>query len=68
MNEKKEFGQLINGVKSLAEVSFQEKERPFADTNKQSARQIDLSLPAVNRNQGAMHPITRSTGRNSSYS
>ena len=55
---KKEFGQLINEVKSLAESVFQEKSVLFADTNKQSARQIDLSLPAVTRNQGAMHPIT----------
>lgn len=57
--EKRAYGQLINGVKQLAEAKFQElieKVNQASKKNKQAG--IDLTLPASHQAVGGIHPLT----------
>lgn len=57
--EKKAYGQLVNGVKQLAEEKFQELIEKVNQANKKSkSAGIDLTLPPSNQNLGGIHPLT----------
>ena len=57
--EKRAFGQLVNGVKQLAEEKFQTLiEKVAAANQKQKTADIDLTLPPSNSPLGAIHPLT----------
>lgn len=53
---KKEFGQLVNSVKQLAEEKFNALQETFQN-NPQTTESIDLSLPGNVTTIGARHPI-----------
>ncbi len=56
---KKEFGQVINAVKTAAEEKFQQyKEQMEAGKASKAAADIDLFLPDDTRWQGSRHPIS----------
>ena len=57
--EKKSYGQLVNGVKQLAEERFQELIEKVNQANKKSkSADIDLTLPPSNQALGGIHPLT----------
>jgi phenylalanyl-tRNA synthetase alpha chain len=62
--EKKAYGQLINGVKQLAEEKFQELIEKVNSVNKKSkTADIDLTLPPSNYLLGGIHPLTATRQR-----
>jgi phenylalanyl-tRNA synthetase alpha chain len=62
--EKKAYGQLINGVKQLAEEKFQSLIEKVSSANKKSkAADIDLTLPPSNYPLGGVHPLTATRQR-----
>ncbi|WP_339706906.1 phenylalanine--tRNA ligase subunit alpha [Algoriphagus aquimarinus] len=62
--EKKAYGQLVNGVKQLAEEKFQELIEKVSQANKKSkSAGIDLTLPPSNQNLGGIHPLTATRQR-----
>ena len=62
--EKRAFGQLVNGVKQLAEEKFQSLiEKVAASNQKQKTADIDLTLPPSNSPLGAIHPLTATRQR-----
>jgi phenylalanyl-tRNA synthetase alpha chain len=62
--EKKAYGQLINGVKQLAEEKFQELIEKVNSANKKSkTADIDLTLPPSNYPLGGIHPLTATRQR-----
>lgn len=62
--EKRAFGQLVNGVKQLAEEKFQALIEKVAVSNqKQKTADIDLTLPPSNSPLGAIHPLTATRQR-----
>jgi len=62
--EKRAFGQLVNGVKQLAEEKFQALiEKVAAANQKQKTADIDLTLPPSNSPLGAIHPLTATRQR-----
>jgi len=62
--EKKAYGQLVNGVKQLAEEKFQELIEKVNQANKKSkSAGIDLTLPPSNQNLGGIHPLTATRQR-----
>lgn len=62
--QKKEYGQLVNGVKQLAEEKFQELiENVGSNSKKSRSQEIDLTLPATNVPVGAVHPLTSTKQR-----
>ncbi len=55
---KKEYGQLINGLKNLAEEKFSNlKESINTDTSTSNKKSIDYSRPAEEIELGARHPL-----------
>ncbi|WP_057937001.1 phenylalanine--tRNA ligase subunit alpha [Algoriphagus resistens] len=62
--EKKAYGQLVNGVKQLAEAKFQELIEKVSQVNKKSkSAGIDLTLPPSNQSLGGIHPLTAARQR-----
>ncbi|WP_339757257.1 phenylalanine--tRNA ligase subunit alpha [Algoriphagus aquimarinus] len=62
--DKKAYGQLVNGVKQLAEEKFQELIEKVSQANKKSkSAGIDLTLPPSNQNLGGIHPLTATRQR-----
>lgn len=62
--EKKAYGQLVNGVKQLAESKFQELIEKVNQVNKKSkSAGIDLTLPPSNQSLGGIHPLTATRQR-----
>ena len=62
--EKRAYGQLVNGVKQLAEEKFQELIEKVKATNKKSkSADIDLTLPPSNVGLGGIHPLTATRQR-----
>jgi phenylalanyl-tRNA synthetase alpha chain len=55
---KKEFGQLVNDIKGLAETRFKEFQEVLGKEEKGESANIDLTLPVNNQFPGARHPIT----------
>lgn len=57
---KKEYGQLVNDVKALAEEKFRELDDRFARDRRQSAyADMDLTAPGEYRPLGAQHPVSQ---------
>jgi len=62
--EKRAYGQLVNGVKQLAEEKFQALiEKVAASNQKQKTADIDLTLPPSNSPLGSVHPLTATRHR-----
>jgi phenylalanyl-tRNA synthetase alpha chain len=62
--EKRAYGQLVNGVKQLAEEKFQELIEKVSQSNKKSkTADIDLTLPPSNQSLGGIHPLTATRQR-----
>ncbi|MEP1086655.1 phenylalanine--tRNA ligase subunit alpha [Algoriphagus sp.] len=62
--EKRAYGQLVNGVKQLAEEKFQELiEKVAQRTKKSKTADIDLTLPPSNQSLGGIHPLTATRQR-----
>lgn len=62
--EKRAYGQLVNGVKQLAEEKFQVLiEKVNAATKKSKTADIDLTLPPSNLALGGIHPLTATRQR-----
>lgn len=62
--EKKSYGQLVNGVKQLAEEKFQDLIEKVNQANKKSkSAGIDLTLPPSNQSLGGIHPLTATRQR-----
>jgi phenylalanyl-tRNA synthetase alpha chain len=62
--EKRAYGQLVNGVKQLAEEKFQVLiEKVAASNKKEKTADVDLTLPASNYPLGAIHPLTATRQR-----
>lgn len=62
--EKRSYGQLVNGVKLLAEEKFQELIEKVNQANKKSkTADIDLTLPPSNKSLGGIHPLTATRQR-----
>lgn len=56
---KKEFGQLVNALKTKAEEVFEINKSKLASASKSAATaDMDLSLPANPGRKGSLHPIT----------
>ncbi len=61
---KKEYGQLVNEAKAIAEAKFNAlKEKLEASTEEASAHQLDLSAPGEPLPIGARHPIAATMNR-----
>ena len=56
--KKKEFGQILNDFKQLAEDKFETARQTASGNGKQAAEEIDLSLPGDQIQIGSRHPIT----------
>ncbi len=62
--EKRAYGQLVNGVKQMAEEKFQELIEKVNSANKKSkSADIDLTLPPSNVALGGIHPLTATRQR-----
>ena len=62
--QKKDFGQLINGVKQTAEDKFQELIKTLnTGTKKRNTEGLDLTLPPSNLSIGGIHPLTTTRQR-----
>lgn len=62
--QKKDFGQLINGVKQTAEDKFQELIKTLnKGTKKRNTEGLDLTLPPSNLSIGGIHPLTATRQR-----
>ncbi len=62
--EKRAFGQLVNGVKQAAEAKFQELIEKVNSGSKSSGRRgLDLTLPPGNQAMGSIHPLTATRRR-----
>ena len=62
--EKRSYGQLVNGVKQLAEEKFQLLIEKVNQANKKSkSADIDLTLPPSNLSLGGIHPLTATRQR-----
>lgn len=62
--EKKDFGQLINGVKQAAEDKFQELIQSLNQgSKKRNTEGLDLTLPPSNLAIGGIHPLTATRQR-----
>ncbi|MCC5937707.1 MAG: phenylalanine--tRNA ligase subunit alpha [Lunatimonas sp.] len=62
--QKREFGQVVNEVKQLAEQKFQELiESVGSGKQKRGNGQVDLTLPPTNIPIGGIHPLTATRQR-----
>ncbi len=57
-DRKKEFGQLVNDIKQLAEQKLASWQEQFATTQKQQGPGIDLTRPVVQGQPGSRHPLS----------
>jgi phenylalanyl-tRNA synthetase alpha chain len=55
---KKEVGQLINGLRQLAEETYQSNKEKLETGSASKAEQIDFSRPGENFELGARHPLS----------
>ena len=58
VDKKKEFGQVLNYFKLLAENKYESMKEITGDQQSQAAKEIDLSLPGDKLPLGSRHPIT----------
>jgi phenylalanyl-tRNA synthetase alpha chain len=58
VDKKKEFGQVLNEFKQLAEEKFNVAKENIGDTDVAAASQIDTTLPGDPVNFGSRHPIS----------
>ena len=62
--EKRAFGQLVNGVKNLADEKFKALiEKVNSSSSKSKSQEIDLTLPPSNQQLGSIHPLTATRQR-----
>ena len=62
--QKREYGQLVNEVKQLAEQKFQELiEKVNSSSRKSKSTDMDLTLPPTNIAVGGIHPLTATRQR-----
>lgn len=62
--EKRAFGQLVNGVKQAAEEKFQVLiEKVNSSSTSTASQEIDLTLPPSNQQVGSIHPLTATRQR-----
>lgn len=62
--QKKDFGQLLNEIKTEAEEKYQHVEAELAQKEEaQEAKQIDLTAPGYPYEQGSRHPISLALNR-----
>jgi phenylalanyl-tRNA synthetase alpha chain len=62
--QKKEFGQLVNEVKQLADTKFQELiDKVNAASKKSKSMDLDLTLPPTYIPAGGVHPLTATRQR-----
>ena len=62
--QKKAYGQMVNGVKQAAEAKFQELiEKVNSNSSKSKSAELDLTLPATNVPVGGIHPLTSTRQR-----
>lgn len=63
-NRKKEFGQLVNEVKQIAESQFQQvKETLDRSTEESNIAGLDVTAPPTPRSLGSKHPISTTMNR-----
>ena len=63
-NRKKEFGQLVNEVKQIAESQFQQvKETLDRSTEESNIASLDVTAPPTPRSLGSKHPISTTMNR-----
>ena len=58
VDRKKEFGQIMNGFKNLAEEKFESEKTKIAASDSGSRLSIDSSLPGSPIPTGSRHPVT----------
>lgn len=56
--KKKEFGQVLNEFKQLAEAKYEEARQTTASQGSSGEEQLDLSLPGDEISLGSRHPVT----------
>jgi phenylalanyl-tRNA synthetase alpha chain len=56
--EKKEFGQLVNGLKNLAQEKFDACKEKLDNQPTQELPPFDLTLPIIPNSTGTLHPLT----------
>ena len=56
--QKKEFGQKVNDLKSVAQTKFDELKGEFTGSAKAEKDEVDLTLPVDVNRPGGRHPIT----------
>ncbi|MBK8954524.1 MAG: phenylalanine--tRNA ligase subunit alpha [Saprospiraceae bacterium] len=62
-DRKREFGQLLNRAKTLAEEKFEQSQQSLSGSTVQNLEIPDLSLPPVQLNKGRRHPISQAMDR-----
>lgn len=62
-DRKREFGQLLNRAKTLAEEKFEQSQQSLSGSIVQKLEIPDLSLPPVQLNKGRRHPISQAMDR-----
>lgn len=58
IDEKKTFGQVMNGFKQFAEEKFETLKAGIGDADAKAAHHIDLTLPGDPLQTGSRHPVT----------
>ncbi len=61
--EKKAYGQMVNELKSLAQVKFQEHIDTLSAGKGESEEHADLTLPPLDTEFGSIHPLTATRQR-----
>jgi phenylalanyl-tRNA synthetase alpha chain len=62
-DQKKEFGQIINELKDLAEEKFRASIEALNNSQSTTSFDLDLTLPSSNVHAGAIHPLTSTRQR-----
>ena len=58
VEQKKSFGQILNGFKVLAEEKFEAEKTRIESTGTVAGFKIDISLPGIPIPTGSRHPVT----------
>lgn len=61
--EKKAYGQMVNELKNLAQVKFQEHIDALSAGKEESEEHADLTLPPLDTEFGSIHPLTATRQR-----
>ena len=62
--KKKEFGAVLNELKTQAQEKFQELSKSLnADKNRGKSETVDLTLPSIPGSLGSLHPLTKVRNR-----